>query len=208
MKKLLVIIIPVLLINISSLKGQTIEINGSTGYQLGGKARLYEGDFKIDNSQNYGGKIAVGVIPDMQIEISYIRADTRGRFFPFNGDVSEYADFSSNYIQVAGLQQMDLGPINPFFTVGMGMVVWSPKTSVLETKTQFSASLGAGIKYWLNESIGIRIQSTLLMPMIYNGFGFGCGIGTGGAGCGSNLYTRVTPIQGEFSGGLAFRISK
>jgi hypothetical protein len=47
----------------------------------------------------------------------------------------------------------------------------------------------------------------MLMPMVWNGVGFGCGIGTGGSGCGGNVYTRVTPFQGEFSGGLIIRIS-
>ena len=32
-------------------------------------------------------------------------------------------------------------------------------------------------------------------------------IGTGGAGCGGGVYTRLTPFQGEFSGGLIIRIS-
>jgi hypothetical protein len=44
--------------------------------------------------------------------------------------------------------------------------------------------------------------------MVFNGFGFGCGIGTGGSGCGTNVYTRITPFQGEFSGGLILRFSQ
>jgi hypothetical protein len=55
--------------------------------------------------------------------------------------------------------------------------------------------------------IGLRLQGSMLMPMVFNGVGIGCGIGTGGAGCGGNVYTRITPFQGEFSGGLVIRIS-
>jgi hypothetical protein len=43
--------------------------------------------------------------------------------------------------------------------------------------------------------------------MIFNGVGFGCGIGTGRSSCGSNVYTRITPFQGEFSGGLIIKLS-
>ena len=189
------------------VRGQTIEINGFTGYQLGGKARLNDGDFQIDDALNYGGKIAVGVSPDMFLEISYTRADTRGRLFPFTGEISDYLNFSSNYIHLGGLGQKVLGRVVPFATVGLGLAVYAPKVSAYETKTQFSATAGAGVKLWITEALGIRLQGSMLLPMVYNGFGFGCGIGTGGSGCSGNLYTRITPFQGEFSGGLIIRLT-
>jgi hypothetical protein len=55
--------------------------------------------------------------------------------------------------------------------------------------------------------LGIRLQGNLLLPMIFDGFGFGCGFGTGGSQCGSSLYTRVTPVQGEFSAGIIIKLS-
>lgn len=203
----LIIMIAFLYCYSNDSRGQIVELNGFTGYQLGGKARLYDGDFKINNAQNYGGRISVGVGKDVSVEISYMRSDTKGRLFPFSGEVSDYLNFSSNYIQLGGLKQLDLGRVNPFATVGAGIAVWAPKTKAVDTKTQFSASVGAGLKIWITDAVGIRLQGSMLMPLVYNGFGFGCGIGTGGSGCSGNLYTRVTPFQGEFSGGLIFRLT-
>jgi len=137
-----------------------------------------------------------------------MRSDTEGTFYPFFGTPSDRIQFSSNYIQVGGLQEVNLDRIRPFGTFAMGLAVWDPKTSQLNTKTQFSATVGAGLKIWLTDFLGIRIQGSMLMPMVFNGVGFGCGIGTGGSGCGGNLYTRITPFQGEFSGGLILRISQ
>jgi hypothetical protein len=208
MKKSLQTLVIALFLGLSlSAVGQTIELTGFTGYQLGGTARLNDGDFKISNAQNYGGKIAADVIPGVMLEISYMRADTKGRLFPFTGEVSDYVNFSSNYIQFGGLKELDLGRAAPFATVGAGLAVWAPKTSTLETKVQFSATAGIGVKLWITEALGIRLQGSMLLPLVYNGFGFGCGIGTGGSGCSGNLYTRVTPFQGEFSGGLIVRLS-
>jgi hypothetical protein len=206
-KPSLMIMIALLLCHLGDVRGQAIELNGFTGYQLGGKARLYDGDFRIDNALNYGGKIAVGVAQDLFLEISYMRADTRGRLFPFTGEISDYLDFSSNYIHLGGLKQVEMGRITPFATVGLGLAVWAPKVSAYDTKTQFSATVGAGVKLWITEAVGIRLQGSMLLPLIYNGFGFGCGIGTGGSGCSGNLYTRITPFQGEFSGGLIIRLT-
>jgi len=189
------------------LSGQIIEINGFTGYALNGTAKLYDGDFKINDAQNYGGKLAFGVSSTTFLELSYMRSDTEGRFFPFLGSPGDLVSLSSNYIQVGGLQEADLGRVAPFGTVAVGMVVWSPKSSQYNTKTQFAATVGGGLKIWLTETIGIRLQGSMLMPMVWNGVGFGCGIGTGGANCGGNVYTRITPFQGEFSGGISIRLS-
>ena len=203
----LIIMIAFLCCYSSDSRGQTVELNGFTGYQLGGKARLYDGDFKINNAQNYGGRISVGVGKGASVEISYMRSDTKGRLFPFSGEVSDYLNFSSTYIQLGGLKQLDMGRVAPFATLGAGLAVWAPKTKAVDTKTQFSATVGAGLKIRITDAVGIRLQGSMLMPLVYNGFGFGCGIGTGGSSCSGSLYTRVTPFQGEFSGGLIFRIS-
>ena len=201
------LLLAVMIYGTHDISAQVIELNGFTGIQLGGKAKLYDGDFRIKDAQNYGGKIAFGVSSTTFAELSYMRADTEGTLFPFIGAPSDIVRFSSNYFQAGGLQQVNYGRVSPFFTLGMGLTWWSPKTSQLNSKVQFSATVGAGLKLWLTDMIGIRLQGSMLMPMVFNGFGIGCGIGTGGSGCNSNIYTRVTPFQGEFSGGLIIKIS-
>ncbi|MCK5136913.1 MAG: hypothetical protein KAR19_14095 [Bacteroidales bacterium] len=200
-------IVMIMIISAPDISAQIIEINGFTGIHLGGKVRLYDGDFRINDAQNYGGKIAFGISSTTFAEISYMRSDTKGQFYPFSGDLGDQVAFSSNYIQVGGLQEVHYGRVSPFATVAMGIAVWSPKSSLYSSKTQFSATVGAGLKLWLTDMIGIRLQGSMLMPMIFDGFGFGCGIGTGGSNCGGNLYTRITPFQGEFSGGITIRLS-
>ena len=189
------------------LRAQTLEINGFYGYQLNGKAKLYNGEFRMQNAPNYGGKLALGLSTTTFVELSYMRSDADGYYAPYNvstepGEITEY---SSNYITVAGLQEVDMGKIRPFGTLGMGAVIWAPKDNS-GTKWQFQFSVGAGIKIWLSERIGLRVQGSMMMPLVYNGAGFGCGIGTGGSGCGGAIYTRITPVQGEFSGGIILKL--
>lgn len=203
----LALLVTVIMTFSQDLTAQIIEINGFTGYALNGTAKLYDGDFRINDAQNYGGKLAFGVSSTTFLELSYMRSDTEGRFFPFLGSPGELVGLSSNYIQVGGLQEANFGRISPFGTVAVGLVVWSPKNSQSASKTQFAATVGGGLKIWITDMIGIRLQGSMLMPMVWNGVGIGCGIGTGGAGCGTNVYTRVTPFQGEFSGGLTIRLS-
>jgi hypothetical protein len=206
-KTIAILMILTVMVAVPDLSGQAIELNGFAGWQFGGMAKLYDGEFRINDAMNYGGKIAVGLSTTTFAEISYMRADTEGRFSPYIvGTPYDEVRFSSNYIHVAGLQEIHKGPLAPFTTIGLGLAVWSPKDAQLNSKTQFSITAGAGLKVWLNEMLGLRVQGSILMPMVYNGFGFGCGIGTGGSSCGSNLYTRITPFQGEISGGIMIRL--
>ncbi len=194
-------------LGIQDLRAQTLEIHGFYGYQLNGKANLYEGEFRMQNAPNYGGKLALGLSTTTFIELSYMRSDAEGYLAPYNvsiepGDITEY---NSNYLTVAGLQEVDLGKIRPFGTIGMGTVIWSTK-EYSGNKWQFQFSVGAGVKIWLSDRIGLRVQGSMMMPLVYNGAGFGCGIGTGGSGCGGAIYTRITPVQGEFSGGIILKL--
>lgn len=192
----------------NELRGQEIQLHGFYGWQLNGTGKLYYGDFVMQDAANYGGKLSVAMSSTVHLEISYNRSDSYGIYYEYYPVYfqSERINYSSNYIQVGGLQEMDLERVRPFATVALGMVIWDSKHPQVDNRVQFTASLGAGAKIWLTDNIGLRLQGTMLLPMIFEGFGFGCGIGTGGSGCGANAYTRITPFQGEFSGGIVLRI--
>ena len=77
-----------------------------------------------------GAKLAYGLSSSTFVELSYMRTDTEGQFFPYGiGSPGELESFSSNWIQIGGLQSMNLGRIDPFGTITAGLTVWSPKTS-------------------------------------------------------------------------------
>ena len=98
---------------------------------------------------------------------------------------------------------MDMGVFSPFLTLTGGLAVWGSTSQELSSYTQFSITFGGGTKIWITDNIGIRLQASMLMPMVFGGGGFG--YGTGGASAG--VYTRITPFQGEFIGGLIIKIN-
>lgn len=202
-------LLTIVLVSANDLSAQVIEINGFAGYQLAGTAKGYYGELKLDNAMSYGGRLAVGLSTTTFVEFTYLRSDTEGRYYDYRDfTYGDKVPLSSNYIQIGGLQEMDYGILSPFLTVTGGLTVWSPKNSGdFNTYTQFSFTVGGGTKIWISDMIGIRLQANMLMPLVYNGAGFGCGIGTGGSSCGGGIYTRITPFQGEFSGGLIIKIS-
>ena len=205
---LLAVLLITSMLGMQNTWAQSVELNGFAGWQLAGKFKLYDGDLELVSAPNYGGKLAVGLSSTTFAEVTYMRSDSEAWFKPYDlsETVSDTFGYSSNYIMLGGLQELDMGKLRPFGTIGMGLVIWSPKEDVVESYVQFHLSLGAGFKYWFNDYVGIRVQGSMMMPMIVNGGGFGCGIGTGGSSCGGAVYTRITPFQGEFSGGLILRI--
>lgn len=206
------LIIPLFLalvsITLQDIHAQSVELNGFYGWQLAGKFKLYYGDLYLENAPNYGAKLSYGLSTTTFAEVSYMRSDSEAWYRPFDlsEPVSDTFGYSSNYIMLGALQEADLGKIRPFGTMAVGLVIWSPKEDIVDSYVQFHLTLGGGIKYWINDFLGIRLQGSMMMPMIFNGGGFGCGIGTGGSGCGGAVYTRITPFQGEFSGGLILRL--
>ena len=54
----------------------------------------------------------------------------------------------------------------------------------------------------ISEKIGIIARGRLMMPMQFAGIGFT--VGTGGSGLSANSY--ITPLQGDFTAGLIFRL--
>ena len=61
---------------LSNISAQTLEINGFYGWQLHGTAKLYDGDLRINDAANYGGKLSVGLSTTTHVELSYMRSDT------------------------------------------------------------------------------------------------------------------------------------
>ena len=197
------------LISSKQVSAQIIELTPVAGYTLGGKAKLYDGEFRIDDAMAYGGKMAFGLSTTTFVELSYTRVDTYGQFFSYySGESpSDKYPISSNFIQIGGLQEMDMGILSPFLTLSGGLTVWGSSSPELSSYTQFSFTFGGGTKIWFTDNIGIRLQASMLMPLVWGGGGFGCGIGTGGSGCSAGVYTRITPFQGEFIGGLIIKIN-
>ena len=63
----------------------------------------------------------VAWLPDF-VEFTYTRADIEGQYFPYYSEtISDKIPFSSNYIQLGGLQEIDFGVLSTFFPLSGGL---------------------------------------------------------------------------------------
>ncbi len=203
MKKIKLLILTALLPVL--LFSQGVEIAPFAGYMFGGSINYYEGEVKIENGTNYGASLIVPVQTIMDIEINYTRMESKASFSPYMGYPGlEYKEtqLTTNYIQVGAMKKL-LPPgskAQPFTSVSLG-ASWAGSSDFSDV-WRFAISFGLGVKVMVSERIGIIARGRLLMPMTFGSAGFY--FGTGGSGLSVNSW--VAPFQGDFNGGLVFKL--
>lgn len=184
---------------------QGIEIVPMGGYMFGGSVDYYEGKTKINDGAEYGISILIPSNPLMDIEVNYTRMDSKASFSPYFGFPAlsaREATMATNYIQVGGLSKFYRGAskVTPFGSLSLGATVFS--SSEFSNIWRFSATAGLGVKIMFSEKIGIMLRGRLLMPVNFSGTSVY--FGTGGSGVSAGGY--VAPFQGDFNGGLIFKL--
>ncbi len=189
-----------------------IEIAPMAGYMFGGRVNYYQGELKISDNMDYGISL---ILPDVKwatdLELNYTRMDSEARFranpsYPNFND--ERFDVSVNYIQLGVLKNFNEGEkFTPFGSFSLGTTIFSPKTNI-DDVWRFSITLGLGGKFMFTDRVGLIVRGRLLLPMIFGGVGGYVGIGGGGTSGGLSLNSYATIVQGDFNGGLIFKLGK
>lgn len=190
---------------ISTYAQGKIEITPSGGYMFGGSMRFYEGEIKLQNAGSYGFAADFEVSPDTKIEVAWNQMNTSAEFKPYYGyDELKVDPFDVNvgYIQVGGIQEMEMNNVVPFGLFTLGATYFTPQNTTYTQTWKFSVALGGGAKIWFSDRIGIRLQGRLLLPMFWGGAGFT--VGTGGAGM--TVGAGTTMVQGDLTAGLVIAL--
>jgi hypothetical protein len=212
MKRVLLLIAAGLIL-IPAGKAQKAEIGGFYGISFNTQIRSYYGNFKVDDKANYGGQLSIAMSSQTFVELIYNRTDTRVQYFS-SVNVLEPLDIGIEYYQIGGLQQVDIGNdmIKPFGALSLGLTRFHLKDPVdfedtgskirVDDKYTFSASAAGGVKVFLHERIGIRLQARLGVPMLFNGLWIG--VGTGGASTGASFHVPL--VMFDLSAGVFLRL--
>lgn len=199
------ILLSALLLCIVTLSSaQNLEIMPYMSYQWGGKLNFYEGDIRIQSSENYGIALNYTIPRGTILQLEYFNQSTNidVRLYEELGGTYQSYPVSMSWIQVGGLQGFDFYPLVPFAGITLGAMNFNPRTNELQDSWKFAVTGQIGLKYYFTERIGIRIHARLLMPIQWSGMGVS--IGTGGLGAGINMGSYI--FQGDIGGGLIFNL--
>jgi hypothetical protein len=186
-----------------------LDIIPTFGYHLGGRARFYEGDFKIEDAVTYGITLSAPVEWSVKGEFSWSRSDSKGRFIPYrSGYEPDELEMASNYFLLGAMKEFAEGSFKPFGGFHLGLAWFDSKDARYYDEFRFSVSLAGGLEYMFTDRIGIRAQGRFLIPISFSGAGMYCGIGTGGTSCSIGTSGWGTILQGDITGGLVIRLGQ
>jgi len=211
MKKL--IILAIALFTTQEIFAQ-VEIGGFGGWLWTGKIPAYRQDIKVSDEGNYGATIGFQIREDMLVNFEWNHTDNKATFreYNFDGSLGDIytVPITLNYYMLGFNYLVTYNePLVPYGLVNVGLLTTqsSEYSNVSSSSnTYFVGGLGGGLRYYISENIGIKLQARLLLPMQFGGIGFGCGIGTGGANCGAGVSTYTSIIQGDFTGGIILKL--
>ena len=193
-----------------------VEISGFGGWLWTGSIPAWLQDIKVSDMGNYGVTAGVRVREEMLVEFEWNHTENEAYFREYdNGVLPPGSDFvkmplTLNYYMLGFNYLVPYNePLVPYGLVNVGILSTKSAGSdniAPNSNTWFTAGLGGGLRYYLSDRIGIRLQARLLLPMQFGGVGFGCGIGTGGGGCGAGVSTYTNIIQGDFTGGVVLKL--
>ena len=180
-----------------------VEITPMVGYHLAGGTTFNEGRLDIADSFTYGIFFSLVNLPgSTSVELSYTRADST---LNFTASSPGYTDtnfgIASNYILIGVNKDFLENRFRLFVGTDIGAAWFDTKDSSVKDAWFFSMGLKGGMKFYLNDRIGFRLQGRFLLPMDFSN-GVFWGIGTGGLSVGGTAII----YQGDFSVGLIIRL--
>jgi opacity protein-like surface antigen len=183
------------------------ELFGFGGYMTYSSIAVREGDLKFNDGPNYGFGLDVGIQKGIFVELNYTHQQTAARLKRFNGINEPLFDMNTHYFQLGALYEFRKSRKQkafPYTIATLGATLFDAKDASLDDEWRFSVAFGIGGKFYLSEKIGLRLQTRLLMPLIFSGAGMWCG--TGGCSVGVGSWAQL--VQFDFTAGVFIRLGK
>jgi hypothetical protein len=184
------------------------EITGVAGYQVatptfdGVSANGVSTYVTMAASPSYGVMLSRLLRPGFRSELSWRFEPTHLTVAPAYGSSSQ-TDLAMHYFTAAASFERGTERVKGYGLIGMGAMLAHPDSpSLYGDEWFFSFAFALGLKLWLNEHFGIRLESRLEVPVRFSSGGLWCINGA----CAVALSDGHAIAQFDFVGGpvLAF----
>lgn len=187
-----------------------LEVSPMVGYFFGGKTNFYEGSLKIKDNINYGVHLGFDAGGHSGGEFSYSVSISEAQWRPSFNYIDQLPatdfDIQTHVFLLGGFKGIELSgsQLIGFGTFKAGAIYYNAAN--VDDVWRFLVNLGGGLKYYINDRVGLKFQANMYLPMYFNGGGFYCGIGSGGSNCGASVNSTVVIFQGDLTAGLIFKL--
>jgi len=168
MKKLL--LAGLLLIFTNTIYSQ-IEITPTFGYSVNGKIKTLTGYLNVKGDITYGAILDVGIGYGTFLELSYNRSTPTVIVENFTGgtEVDRFESGIEHY-QIGSLREFEIDneQVLPFAKFTVGGTRYFGRGGLNYDNWLFSFGFGGGVKIFFNDNIGLRLQTTLMLPTAWS----------------------------------------
>lgn len=147
--------------------GQAYEITPFSGYTLSHNFGIKEGKANLSGGPHLGAIGTICLTPYLDLEFTYSFRQALG-----TAESSLFPETFSHTTQTqfATLGVSKLFPYNVRFTLftgaNAGVMLFSVRESELQTLTKVAVGGNAGVRYYFNDRIGIRMQVNAFLPIL------------------------------------------
>jgi opacity protein-like surface antigen len=136
------------------------EITPIFGYTFGGEFQdsVTGTTLDVKDNPNYGIILDINTTPDAQIELYYSVQPTQLKADNGLFTGNPQFDLDIHYIHLGGTYGVGTEKLKPYVVASVGATYMDPKGTGHNSETRFSMSLGGGVKYFLTEHIGLRLE--------------------------------------------------
>ena len=183
--------------------GHRIEFTPHVSYHFGGDLQTrnsgeFPNDVRLDDGVGYGASFDFPLGGDLQLELYFDHQDAdvvrdSGLFDPNQ----TLAEVGVSYGHVGLVVNFGDPRVSPFFVGSAGVTNLDPKGPGTSADTKFSVSLGGGVKAFLSDNIGFRLEGRYFWTYLDNYNSGGCY-----GGCRDNNTDYLS--QWQASAGLIF----
>ena len=168
MRRLALLLATAALLTSSVAEAQSagVELTIFAGYRSGGSFNpvdsfdeIFEPRLEVEDGDVLGAALGIPLTNNLAIELLYSQQDTElfvdaGLFRPQD----KISDLDVTYAH-AGLQyQWTPGQLRPFVGFGLGLARLDPKGTDLDTEAAFSGNVNGGVKVFISDHLGIRLD--------------------------------------------------
>jgi opacity protein-like surface antigen len=173
------------MVMVSPAQAAGVELTPFIGYTGGGDfTNTVTGQsLSLDETSSYGIILGFKQAPDPKqpgtawLELYLSRQQTQLRFGSAASFVKPSLDLDIEYYHIGGTYGQAEGKVQPFVAGTFGATRMVPQQYGLSSETKFSLTLGGGVKLYLTDHVGIRLEGRWLGTVVSANGGMFCSNG-------------------------------
>jgi len=181
-----------------------VEITPFAGFRSGGsfEDNTTGTDFKVGETGSFGLILGLRDTPETHYELFYGFQRTELYGGGIFGGASLF-DLNIHYLHLGGTYEFPSEKkVVPFISGGLGVTFLAPTGAGLDSSTNFSLSLGGGVKVPFSSRVGLRLEGRGYLTILPDSAEIFC-VSSGGAACAARVQGDVLG-QFELLAGIYF----